>query len=256
MRGSTLLVVFAMAVGLAILLALGTWQVQRLHWKEALIERVNKRLEAEPVTVANVLQAANGRPEAIDYTPVTLSGTFELDHSFFEFTTHKGQSGWNVFNLLKSAMPIGDGASVYMLVNRGFIPYDARKNWTDVAPLPSGNQTVTGLLRVPPLKKPGSLMPDNEPDNGLYYWRDLQTMAMAAGLKGGEVSQYYLDQGLPGGPVPVTGKYPIPGTTIISFPNNHLQYAVTWYGLALALLGVGSYFLYARRKTKPASKTG
>lgn len=256
MRSSNFLVVFAMAIGLAVLLSLGTWQVQRLHWKESLIERVNQRLEAEPGSVADVLSAANGEPEAIDYSPVALTGTFEPEHTFFEFTTHRGQSGWNLFNLLKADKPIGDAASVYMLVNRGFIPFEAKKSWIDIAPLPSGTQSVIGLLRVPPSGKPGSFMPDNEPQNNLYYWRDLKTMASTAGVQETDVSQYYLDVGLPGDITQAVGQYPIPGTTIISFPNNHLQYAVTWYGLALALLGVGSYFLYARRKTKPASKTG
>ncbi len=256
MRGSTFLVVFAMAIALTILLALGTWQVQRLHWKEALIERVSQRLEAEPKPVAEVLKAADGKPEAVDYTPVTVSGTFEAEHTFFEFTTYKGQSGWNVFNLLKTVEPTGTETALFMLVNRGFIPFEAKENWSEAAPVPAGPQTVIGLLRLPPGSKPGSLMPDNEPQNGIYYWRDLKTMAVSAGLQGADIAQHYLDEGLPSDPALTEGSFPRTGTTIISFPNNHLQYAVTWYGLALALLGVGSYFLYARRNTKPVSKTG
>ena len=237
-----------MAAALALLLWLGTWQVQRLYWKEALIERVNSQLDAEPQNVRDALDNADNIDQGIDYLPVRIQGTFEPDQAFFEFTTFKGKSGWNVFHLLRLSQSSMTGTSPYALVNRGYIPYEAKENWQSLAPLPTGVQTIVGLLRTPPVSKPGSFMPDNVPDEATYYWRDLVSMATSAGLDPDEVSPWYVDAGLPGAKSGETNTWPISGTTIISFSNNHLQYAVTWYGLALALLGVGGYFLYARRK--------
>ena len=132
------------------------------------------------------------------------------------------------------------------VVNRGFIPYEQRENWKSIAPLPTGTQEIEGLLRQPPASKPGSMMPDNEPQSGTFYWRDIAAMAALSGINPQQLEGWYVDAGFPG--KSPDGEYPVKGTTIVSFPNNHLQYAVTWYGLALALFGVGSYFLYSRRK--------
>ena len=227
-----------------------------MQWKEALIERVNARLDSAPLPVDQVLEQARSQPGGIDYTPVSISGRYEAGEAFFEFTTFKGQSGWNMFNLLRLEPAAGSNVSGFALVNRGYIPFEEKDNWQSVAPLPTGIQTITGLLRVPPAQKPGSFMPDNKPETATYYWRDLVTMAATAGLDPDKVAPWYVDEGFPGSQTKHPGSYPVTGTTIISFPNNHLQYAVTWYGLALALLGVGSYFLYARRRPKTGLEDG
>jgi surfeit locus 1 family protein len=249
MRFSTFIMILCIGIVFAALVALGTWQVQRLAWKEALIERVNAQLQGEPRPVVDVLEEATGSNDGIDYKPVTVSGQYVPDRVFFEFTTFKGQSGWNIFNLLRLDEQSRYGLWEFTFINRGFIPYDTKANWVEIAPLPQGVQSITGLLRSPPGEKPGSFMPDNNPLEDIYYWRDLASMTSMAKLSPNQVSSWYVDAGIPGQPDP-DNQYPISGTTIVSFSNNHLQYVVTWYGLALALLGVGGYFLYARRKTK------
>jgi surfeit locus 1 family protein len=249
MRVSTFIVISCIGLVLAALIALGTWQVQRLAWKEALIERVNTQLQGKPRPVVDVLQEASGSDSGIDYRPVTVSGQYVPDRVFFEFTTYKGQSGWNIFNLLRLDDQSHSGSAEFTLINRGFIPYESKSMWSEIAPLPQDIQSISGLLRSPPGKKPGRFMPDNNLSENIYYWRDLASMTLMAKLAPNQVSPWYVDAGIPGQP-DLDKQYPIQGTTIVSFSNNHLQYVVTWYGLALALLGVGGYFLYARRGTK------
>ena len=247
-RKSEILVLACMLVGIAILASLGTWQVRRLAWKEDLIATVESRIASAPVPVEEALGAAGkkgGADGALDYRPVVVTGKFVETAPAFEFTTFKGQSGWNLFNILELGNAAGSGPR-YAVVNRGFIPYEQRENWKSIAPLPTGTQEIEGLLRQPPAGKPGSMMPDNEPQSGTFYWRDIAAMAALSGINPQQLEGWYVDAGFPG--KSPDGEYPVKGTTIVSFPNNHLQYAVTWYGLALALFGVGSYFLYSRRK--------
>lgn len=250
MRVSTLVIVFCISVVFAALVALGTWQVQRLAWKESLIERVERYLAADPQSAEAILQETENEPANIDYRPVVINGTYVSDQAVFEFTTHNGQSGWNQFALLQLEQTQPHSNVKYAFINRGFIPFEAKNSWQSVAQVPVGTQTITGLMRVAPTSKPGSFMPDNLPSEYTYYWRDLVSMAGSIRVASAEVASWYVDEGIPGKMHGQLGKYPISGTTIISFSNNHLQYVVTWYGLALALLGVGGYFLYARHETK------
>lgn len=248
LRRDTLLIVVLMTIGIAVLAGLGVWQVQRLYWKEALIAQVEKRLSQPPVAV---LEAVYDEHDSIDfnYRPVTIAGTYVPDEVFFEFTTYKGASGWNLFHLLEND-PDQQKGGRYIIINRGFIPYDMRDAWQSVAPIPQGRVEITGLLRNAPQSKPGFMMPDNEIAGRTFYWRSMTGMAVAAGLDPDHVAFWYVDRGMPG--EGQLGDWPVKGTTIVQFPNNHLQYAITWFGLALALLGVGSYFLYARRHREEA----
>ena len=102
---------------------------------------------------------------------------------------------------------------------------------------------IEGLFRNRLEGKPSSLVHDNDPAANIYYWKDWQAMREAAGL-GDEVLPFFVDARRDDHP----DRLPVAGVTLIDLPNNHLQYAITWFGLAFALLGVGSYFLYARRE--------
>ncbi|MEL6436512.1 MAG: SURF1 family protein [Pseudomonadota bacterium] len=238
--------VIALAIpALAVLLALGTWQVQRLAWKENLIATVERRMAADPLPILEATFGAD-QSEGIDYRPVTLSGTFVPDEVFFEFTTHKGISGWNLFHLLEYEPDQRDRGLRYTIVNRGFIPYDMRDTWREVAPLPTDAVEVAGLLRMPLTGKPGFALPDNEIEERTFYWRSTVDMAVAAGIEPEVVTAWYVDEGMPGNGK--LGDWPVTGTTIVTFSNNHLQYAITWYGLALTLVGVVGFFVYGRMR--------
>lgn len=210
------------------LLALGTWQVQRLYWKGDLLQTIDRRTHSAPVRLAEVEKrfAASGD---VDYMPVTASGTFLHQGERHFFATWEGQSGFDVFTPLH----LEDGR--FVLINRGFVPYDLK----DAAKRPqsqgAGQVTVTGLARNPLPAKPSMMLPDNDPRKNIFYWKDRDAMAASAGLPAGAgLVPFFIDANA----APNPGGLPVGGVTIIDLPNSHLQYAVTWFGLAAALAGV------------------
>lgn len=223
----------ALALGLGIivfliLLALGTWQVQRLHWKEGLLQTIDQRTHSAPVPLAEVEKrfAATGD---VDYTPVTVTGTFLHQGERHFLATWEGQSGFDVFTPLQ----LDDGR--FVLINRGFVPYDFK----DPAKRPqgqvTGEVTVTGLARNPLPARPSMMLPDNDPQKNIFYWKDRDAMASSAGLPAGAaLVPIFIDANA----TPNPGGLPVGGVTVIDLPNSHLQYAITWYGLAAALAGV------------------
>ncbi|RVD31049.1 MAG: SURF1 family protein [Mesorhizobium sp.] len=222
-----MLLILGMAL-FAVLIGLGTWQVQRLHWKEGLLQTIDQRTHSAPRPLAELEKqfAATGD---VDYTPVTVTGTFlHLGERHF-FATWKGASGFDVFTPLQ----LDDGRFVF--VNRGFVPYDLK----DAAKRPqgevAGKVTITGLARNPLVGKPSMMLPDNDVQKNIFYWKDRDAMAASAGLPAGAgLVPFFIDADK----TPNPGDMPVGGVTIIDLPNSHLQYAVTWYGLAAALAGV------------------
>jgi surfeit locus 1 family protein len=101
---------------------------------------------------------------------------------------------------------------------------------------------LTGLARNPLAAKPSLLVPDNAPDKNIFYWKDRDAMASTTGLDPARLVPFFVDAG----PAPNPGGLPVGGVTIVDLPNNHLQYALTWYGLAAALAGVLGTWLRRR----------
>ena len=239
MRLSTIALVVLMITGIAILCGLGSWQVKRLYWKEDLIAKVEERtsLAAQPIDAF-----LNGGIEKTNwpYHPIAVEGVFDHSKEVYFFTTSiKGRSGWNVHTPL-----LLDNGN-YLIVNRGFVPYDLRDPELRLQGQVTEKQSITGLVRVPETTKPNAWFPENNPQNRELYWRDLNAFENLMGKEEGrEFVPFFVDAN----DEPIPGSWPKGGTTIIAFSNSHLQYAVTWYGLALALLGVGGYFLYSRRQ--------
>lgn len=226
------------AAAFLVLCGLGYWQVQRLYWKEALIASVAARMNMPPASLAEI-EADYAVAGDVDYRPVILSGRFEHAGEVHFFTTSKGQVGWDVFTPLR----LPDGRAVF--VNRGFVPDALRSPETRAAGQAEGETAVTGLARNPLASKPNSFMPDNNVAERSFYWRSLPEMARAAGLPAQTLLPFYVDAG----PAPNPGGWPQGGTTIVAFPNNHLGYAITWFGLAAALAGVAVAMLW--RNVKP-----
>ncbi len=235
MGRSNIPVILFMIFGLGILMALGTWQVSRLFWKEALIERVEARLDQEPFLL-NSDTVDSLTKEDHEYAPVRVKGSFDHGDEVYFFSTGKGGgSGWHVH----TPVDLDDGTR--LIVNRGFVPFELKDPATRAAGQLAGNLELAGLLRFPLPEKPfGSL--GNEPEKREYYWRNVGEMSAIMSRAD------YLPVIVDLDDTPVPGGWPRGGTTILNFPNNHLQYAITWYGLALTLLGVGGYFLYSRRQ--------
>lgn len=239
-RRRLLAIVFGLPV-LAMLIGLGTWQVQRLHWKEALLATIDQRIHAEPEPLAEV-EARFMKTSDVDYWPVTAKGEFLHDGERHFFATNEGQSGFYIYTPLKLA----DGR--FLLVNRGFVPYDDKDPATRPEGQVAGEVTVTGLARNPLAQKPSSMVPDNDPAKNIFYWKDRDVMAASAGLPAGaQIVPFFVDADK----TPNPGGLPVGGVTIIDLPNSHLQYAVTWYGLAAALAGVLGVWLWRSRKPRP-----
>ncbi|CAM5570395.1 hypothetical protein MAUB1S_09577 [Mycolicibacterium aubagnense] len=233
----------ALALGLGliafiILIGLGTWQVERLAWKEKLIETIDQRMNANPVTLAEVEKqyATSGD---VDYVAVTLSGIFLHQGERHFFTTWDGQTGYSVYTPLR----LTDGRFVF--VNRGFVPYEMKDPAKRAEGEIPGEVAVAGLARNPLSGKPSMMVPDNDPTKNIFYWKDRDAMAATAGLPAGAVVlPFFVDAGKAFNP----GGLPVGGTTMVDLPNNHLQYALTWYGLAAALVGVVAVWLLKNRK--------
>jgi len=222
----------------AILVALGTWQVQRLHWKEALIATIEARRTAAPLPLAEI-EAHYRSTGDVDYTPVTVTGTFRHGGERHFLSTWKGKSGFFVYTPLELA----DGRFVF--VNRGFVPYDLKDASKRPQGQVEGEVTVTGLARNPLPQKPSWLLPDNDPGKNVFYWKDRDAMARTADLPAAaEIVPVFIDADAAANP----GGYPIGGVTLINLPNSHLAYAATWYGLAATLLAIMGVAWWRRRK--------
>ncbi|ANT50564.1 SURF1 family protein [Mesorhizobium amorphae] len=227
-RPKTALLLGLGLVVFVILLALGTWQLQRLHWKEGLLQTIDQRTHSPPRPLAEV-ESQFASSGDVDYTPVTVSGTFLHQGERHFYSTWDGAAGFDVITPLQ----LDDGR--FVLINRGFIPYDLK----DAAKRPqgqvTGKVTVTGLARNPLLVKPSMMLPDNDIQKNIFYWKDRDAMASSAGLPAAaRLVPFFIDADK----TPNPGGLPVGGVTIIDLPNSHLQYAFTWYGLAAALAGV------------------
>ena len=214
-------------VGLAVLVTLGTWQVERLGWKSELIATLEARRAAPPVAFADVL----GDPVAHEFRRAVVTGSFAPDTSLLLANrTRNGQVGLHIV----SALQRDDGGVV--LVDRGWVPAD----WPDLgAPLVATEQTVEGFVRLFPVR--GRFTPDNDAADNVWFYLDGVAMARAAGVAA--VAPVYLTA-VPG---PDPDRLPTGQPPGITLRNNHLVYALTWYGLALALVGVFVFYHLGRR---------
>lgn len=228
-------------VVLAILLALGTWQVQRLHWKQALLVTIAERIAAPPRPLADIEQIVmtNTLPD-VDYYPVTATGIFRHESERHFFATWKGETGFYVYTPLE----LTDGRFVF--VNRGFVPYDLKDPAKRLqGQIVAGPVAITGLSRNTLAAKPSSLVPDNDLAKNIFYWKDIRAMSATAGLPAdAKILPFFIDAN----DAPNPGGLPIGGVTMVDLPNSHLQYAVTWYGLAAALAGVLGVWLWRGRR--------
>ncbi|MEO0497618.1 MAG: SURF1 family protein [Pseudomonadota bacterium] len=238
---SLVLVTLVMLAALGCLIALGTWQVFRLEWKQKLIEETNARVAGPPQPL-EVIQARFADTGDVDYYPVRLQGRF-LEGEAHYLNTLDGVSGWNIY------APFELASGEVVIVNRGFVP-DAIKEADLREPPPQIVVELTGLSRNAPSEKPSPILPNNDQSKNQFFWRSISNMASVIGLKQQERSYlpFFVDAGAAA--TPPSG-WPRAGTTRISFSNNHLQYVITWYGLALALVGV--YIAFVRKRMKETS---
>ncbi|WP_082659316.1 SURF1 family protein [Aureimonas sp. AU40] len=240
-RGRIIAILVVGFAALGILIALGTWQLERKAWKEAMLASIDARIHQPARPVADVLAAQNAG-EPIDYVPVMVRGTFEHSGERYFLATREGEAGWHVFTPLRL-----DGSDRWIFVNRGFVPYAMKDPASRSAGNPAGPVEITGLARSAPAEKPGSFLPDNDPKQNVFFWRNIADMAQGLALPADRVLPFFVDAG----PGAAAGGLPIGGVTVMDLPNDHLQYAITWFSLALALavmLGLFVKHLVQRRR--------
>jgi surfeit locus 1 family protein len=221
--------VFSVPV-LLLLLGLGSWQIERLFWKRELIAQRQAALAAAPATAPRSLEEARG----LEFRHVTDEGVFVHGKEIFlGATSEAGRNGYQVLT------PLQEPSGRIVFVNRGFIPAELKDPAKRSAGQIAGAVVVEGLLRLPPVKKPAWFLPDNRADLNYWFWVDLPAMALADRLD--RVAPFYIDADT----TPNPGGWPKGGVTRLQLPNDHLQYAITWFSLAVALIVV--YFLFHRR---------
>ena len=218
-------------IAVAIMVGLGTWQVERLAWKNALIERIESGLRAAPAP----LPARVENPADWDFRRVSVTGQFLHDHELdLAARSLNGRIGYQIVTPLKR----DDGTLV--LVNRGWVPLEKRDPGSRPEGLPAGTVTVEGVARVPAER--GWMQPDNDPAANMWFWYDIPAMAAQAGASTGEALPVVIEAGDAANP----GGFPIGGQTNVNIANNHLQYAFTWYSLAITLIVI--YFVFHWRR--------
>lgn len=216
------------------LIGLGTWQVQRLYWKEALIAERGERLALPPLRLP-LPQEAVGSLALFEYRRAVAVGEFRHDKELYlAARTWNGNPGYHVVTPLLFAE--GGG----LLVDRGWVPIELKDPAARALGQLAGRTAVEGVIRLP--GRQNWLVPENQPADNLWFWMDLPAMAAHAGVDGA-VAGLYLDAG----PAENPGGFPLGGQTRVSLPNDHLQYALTWYALAVALAVI--YYLYHRRES-------
>ena len=220
-------------IGVAILVGLGVWQLQRLKWKEDLLARVAALQTASARPLEGVLTSGAD----LDFTRADVScPDLERRPMLRMFAVRDGTAGYHLI----AACPVKAGPYASVLVDRGFI--STEQSATAMQP---GRETlpgaVTGVLRKG--DKATFVTPANRVSENLWYSRDVAAMAKALNVSAPAPLFLMLETpaALPSGPLPA----PVPA----DIPNRHLEYALTWFGLAAALVGVYVAMLFRRRQT-------
>ncbi len=229
------------------LVALGAWQVQRLGWKQDLIRRVEARVHAAPGPAPERAQWATVSAERDEYRRVRLHGRYLPDrNTLVQAVTELGPGFW-----LLTPFRGDDGTVV--LVNRGYVP--SPREVPDEAGRPLPDTQVVGLLR---LSEPGGgFLRKNDPGQDRWYSRDVAAIAAKRGL--GEAAPFFVDAErnapLPADPAQAPS-WPVGGLTVVKFPDNHLVYALTWFGLALMVAFAGWRVAVEERRRRAAAASG
>lgn len=236
------------AIALVVLLSFGTWQVQRMYWKENLISSVTARLAAEPVALPPSAEWPALEPDTYQYRRITVTGRYLHAHeqrAYMVISSPKGGPLGGQGHWVMTPFESVEGAVIW--INRGFIPLhladqDITTGQTDI-------MTLKGLMRSP--EKAGFATPGNDFgfDGTLWFVRDPAAMTQHTSLESGEVAPFFVDLEAGSGPT-----LPQAGETVIAFSNRHFGYVLTWYGIALTLIGV--FIAFAVREYKRGQPQG
>jgi surfeit locus 1 family protein len=208
---------------MAIVIGLGTWQLHRRAWKTELLATIAQRMGGEAVA----LPAAIDTPSDWTFRRVTVAGRFDPDHTIWLYgRTHDGKVGVHLL------VPLIRDQGAPILVDRGFVPFEHGSTLAGFAPAPE-SATVDGIVRQP--ESGGLFMPSSRPDQNVWYGVDIAAMSKAVGRTlapvyiaaravsvqtGGDVAEWPAATG---------------GTEGTGIRNEHLNYAIFWYSMAVVL---------------------
>lgn len=228
---------------------LGNWQMQRLGEKEAQIAAVAAMQDAPPVAVPASAEWENIDLDALNFQPVTLTGSFRYNQTLTVFTSlsdARGQFGGPGYWVV-TPFVLADGGTV--MINRGFVPaeYQEKAILGEFNGEESAVETISGLLR--PGEDASFATPEPNMSSRIEWLRDTDRLAAMVDPALAPVAPFYVD--LPAGNV---GSLPQGGETVFSFANNHFSYAFTWYGFSVVAIVMLVFWLWRQRRL-PATKS-
>jgi len=242
-RGTTF-GVFTLAM-VAVFVGLGAWQLQRRVEKHALIAALTERLAAAPVALPSPAQWSALTPSHDEFRRVRFTATYASGPDAMVYSSgsavREDISGPGTWAFLPARLSTGQS----VVINAGFVQntmQDRDQEDRAVKPLVAGGQVaLTGYLRFPEMA--GMLTPAETIAKRLWFTRD--HLAMAHALGWGEVAPFYIDLEAP---VPANG-IPKPGPLDVHLKDDHMQYAITWFALAGAVVIAFGVWLRAQRRT-------
>ena len=210
---------------MALCLGLGIWQLERREWKRDILDRIATNQAAQPMTIDELL---HGDPLRMEYGRAKLAGTFLHDHEFYLAARSRGDTvGLQVVTPLK----LDDGRIV--LFDRGWIPSERRDPAKRIQGQLTGSVALTGVVRRAQLQR--GFAPANSPERNVWFHVDVPAMrALAGATPDAELDRFFVEADA----TPNPGGVPMGGQTQLDIPNDHLQYSITWFLLALSLAGV------------------
>jgi len=213
-------------LGTVVLVSLGTWQLQRMAWKEGVIAEINARIASDPVALPDPIDVERDK-----YLPVAASGTITEDEIHLLASTRDAGA---VYRLV-SAFETDGGRRI--MIDRGWI-----KTADKDAARPAHDVDAVGNLHWPDERD--SFTPANDVDSNIWFARDVDQMAEVLNTEPVLlIVREDSDKGAIATPLPVD---------TAALPNNHLEYVLTWYGLAIVWVAMTLYYLRRMRKTKKA----
>ncbi|HVX77772.1 MAG TPA: SURF1 family cytochrome oxidase biogenesis protein [Bradyrhizobium sp.] len=238
--------IFTLAM-VALFVGLGVWQLQRRVWKHALIAALTERLAAAPVPLPPPSQWGALTPDHDEFRRVSFSATYQALPDAMVFSSGSAirpdVSGPGTWAFIPARLAGGE----IVVVNAGFVQNTMQERGQQdraVKPLITGEPvTLTGYIRFP--EQAGVLTPQENPAKRLWFTRDHLAMARTLGW-GNVVAPFYIDLEQP---VPAS-RVPKPGPLEVHLRDEHMQYAITWFGLAVAVVIAFVMWLRGRRRTK------
>jgi len=216
----------AAVLALAVLVRLGVWQLDRLAWKNELIATVETHLSAPAVPLGDLLDRPGRTVEALAFRPATVTGRFDHEREIHLYARNdEGMPGYRILT------PLDRSSGPPILVDRGFVPTDYKARARRPGGLVTGEQQISGILRRPVGR--GFFTPETDLADNIWF-----ALEPFSAVRDFVQRPALLPVIFEAAEQPNLSALPRGGPLQVEFKNDHLGYALTWFGLALTLIGV------------------